>query len=216
MTTDRIPSGFRDRDEAGRFLAEHLVDYAGRDDVTVLALPRGGVPVAVPVARRLGAPLDVFLVRKLGVPGRPELAAGAIADGGATVFNPDVIAAARISQADLDAVAETERRELDRRSAAYRAGRPQLEVAGRTVIVVDDGVATGATMKVAVRALRDLGAARIVVAVPVGPPEVHRRFGEADEVVCPLTPTYFPGVGGAYRDFRQLSDDDVRRALGGR
>ncbi|MFT4125608.1 MAG: phosphoribosyltransferase family protein [Gordonia sp. (in: high G+C Gram-positive bacteria)] len=206
---------FADRADAGRLLARRLGRYRGRDDVVVLGLPRGGVPVAAPIAASLPALLDVFVVRKLGVPRQPELAAGAIA-GGVIVTNDDVIAAAGMTRADLDAVIGRERRELARREIAYRQGCPPLPVAGRTVIVVDDGVATGATMRVALRALRSQGVARLVVAVPVGPVGVAEQLTPADEVICLATPRRFRGVGGAYHDFAQCTDDEVRAALGGR
>ena len=205
---------FRDRTDAGRRLAAKLADYAGRDDVIVLALPRGGVPVGAEVANALGAPLDVFLVRKLGAPGREELAMGAIASGGVRVLNPDVVDQLQIPTKWIDVVAAREGEELARREAAYRDGRPAPDVRGKTVILVDDGLATGASMKAAVAALRDLGPARVVVAVPVGAPETCQELGAlADEVVCAVTPDPFYAVGSWYADFEQTTDEEVRELL---
>jgi len=205
---------FRDRTDAGRRLAAKLKQYAGRDDVIVLALPRGGVPVGAEVADALGAPLDVFLVRKLGVPGREELAMGAIASGGVHVLNPDVVDELRIPQNLIDAVAAEEGEELARREEVYRDGRPAPAVRGRTAILVDDGLATGASMKAAVAALRRLGPAKIVVAVPVGAAETCRELGQlADEVVCVESPDPFWAVGSWYVDFDQTTDDEVRELL---
>jgi putative phosphoribosyl transferase len=205
---------FRDRTDAGRRLAGELTQYAGRDDVIVLALPRGGVPVGAEVARALGAPLDVFLVRKLGVPGHEELAMGAIASGGVRVLNRDVLDQLRIPPQRVDAVAAQELEELARREAAYRDGRPAPDVRGKTVILVDDGLATGASMKAAVAALRGLGPARVVVAVPVGAAETCAELAPmADEVVCTATPDPFYAVGSWYADFDQTTDDEVRALL---
>src|SRR5947209_347171 len=205
---------FANRTEAGRLLAEKLVQYAGRDDVIVLGLPRGGVPVAYEVAKRLGAPLDVFIVRKLGVPGFEELAAGAIASGGVRVFNEDVMRAIPHAEEAIEAVTAKETAELERREHIYREGRPAPELRDRTVILVDDGLATGATMRAAVKALRQRGAAKIVVAVPVGPPDTCREFeDEADEVVCASAPEFFQAVGQYYEDFSQTSDEEVRELL---
>jgi predicted phosphoribosyltransferase len=205
---------FRDRTEAGQLLAGKLGRYANRNDVVVLALPRGGVPVGLEVARRLGAALDVFVVRKLGVPGHEELAMGAIATGGVRVLNQDVIAQLGISDEVIDAVAAEEKRELERRQQAYRNHRRPPEVAGRVVILVDDGVATGSTMEAAVLALRQLKPARIVVAVPTAPPSsVEALRGFADEVVAVMTPDLFYGVGQWYADFAQTSDAEVRDLL---
>ena len=205
---------FRDRDDAGRRLAAHLAGYAGRDDVIVLALPRGGVPVAYPVAHALRAPLDVFLVRKLGVPGHEELAMGAIASGGTRVLNEEVVRALGIPEETIDRVASAERAELARRERAYRGDRPALDVRGRTVIVIDDGLATGASMRAAVQALRRADAARLVVAVPLGAPETCAAFrDEADEVVCAIMPEPFHAVGLWYDDFSQTTDDEVREIL---
>ena len=205
---------FPNRTEAGRLLAEKLVKYAGRDDVIVLGLPRGGVPVAFEVAQRLGAPLDVFIVRKLGVPGFEELAAGAIASGGVRVLNEDVTRAIPHADEMIEAVTVRETAELERREQIYREGRPPPELRGRIVILVDDGLATGATMRAAVKALRQGGAAKIVVAVPVGPPDTCREIQEeADETICLSTPVFFQAVGQYYEDFSQTSDDDVRELL---
>lgn len=205
---------FHDRREAGRVLAARLMHYAGRPDVLVLALPRGGVPVAFEVARALRAPLDVFLVRKLGVPGHEELAMGAIASGGVRVLNEEVVNVLRISAEDLDAVAAEEQRELERREQAYRDGRPAPDVRGRVVVLIDDGLATGSTMRAAVAALRRRGPARIVVAVPVGAPETCAEFqDEADEAVCARTPEPFYAVGLWYEDFAQTTDAEVHELL---
>lgn len=206
---------YRDRRDAGRVLADRLAEYAGRPDVVVLALPRGGVPVAYEVARALGAPLDVFLVRKLGVPGHEELAMGAIASGGVVLLNPDVVEKLRIPREDIERVAEEESRELGRRERAYRDGRPAPEVRDRTVILIDDGLATGASMRAAVAALRRLGPAKIVVAVPIAAPSTCEEFHhEVDEVVCARTPEPFYAVGLWYHDFSQTTDDEVRELLG--
>jgi predicted phosphoribosyltransferase/dienelactone hydrolase len=205
---------FRDRQEAGHALAALLLDYAGRDDVIVLGLPRGGVPVAFEVARALGAPLDVFLVRKLGAPGHEELAMGAIASGGVVVMNDEVVRAMNVKADDiLDAIAG-ERRELARREQVYRDGRPPADVRGKTVILIDDGLATGSTMRAAVTALRRQGPARIVVAVPIGASstcaELHKV---ADECICAFTPEPFRAVGLWYEDFSQTEDDEVAELL---
>ena len=206
---------FRDRTDAGRRLAEELSGYAGRQDVIVLALPRGGVPVAYEVARVLGAPLDIFLVRKLGVPGQEELAMGAIATGGVRVVNESVVGHLRIPGEVIDAVASQEQRELERRERAFRDGRPAPYVRGLTAILVDDGLATGSTMRAAAAALRKQGPARIVVAVPVSAPETCDELrSEVDEVVCVVTPRPFNGVGMWYDDFSQTTDEEVRDLLG--
>lgn len=202
--------GFRDRADAGRTLAAELTHLAGRDDVVVLGLPRGGVPVAFEVARALGAPLDVFLARKLGVPGQPELAMGAIASGGVRVLHQAVIDALAIAPEAIEEVAVREAEELARREQAYRPGRPPLDVAGRTVVVVDDGLATGATMRAAVTALRAQRAGRIVVAVPVGPRETCEEMArQADEVVCSRMPRSFQAVGQWYDDFSATTDEEI-------
>lgn len=207
---------FRDRSDAGRRLAPLLAHYAGRADLLVLALPRGGVPVGYEVARALGAPLDVFLVRKLGVPGHEELAMGALASGGVRVLNVDVVRELHLDAAALERVAHAEALELRRREQAYRGERPAPAVAGRCVILVDDGLATGSTMRAAARALRQLRPARLVVAVPVAAAETCRAMRrEADEVVCALTPEPFFAVGLWYDDFTQTSDDEVRELLAG-
>src|SRR2546428_3487978 len=205
---------FPNRTEAGRLLAEKLVEYAGHDDVIVLGLPRGGVPVAFEVAQRLGAPLDVFIVRKLGVPGFEELAAGAIASGGVRVLNEDVVRAIPHAEEAIEAVTTRETAELERREQEYRDGRPAPELRDRVVILIDDGLATGATMRAAVKALRQNGAAKIVVAVPIGPPDTCREIEqEADETICLSTPPFFQAVGQYYEDFSQTSDADVRELL---
>ncbi len=206
---------YRDRAEAGRVLAGRLTDYAGREDVLVLALPRGGVPVAFEVARALEAPLDVFLVRKLGVPGREELAMGAIATAGVRLINQEVVRHLRIPDRVIDQVAAVERAELERREREYRGDRPPPEVAGRTLILVDDGLATGASMRAAVVALRRRHPARIVVAVPIASPVTCEEFGDlVEEVVCAQTPEPFLAVGHWYEDFSQTSDAEVRELLG--
>ena len=206
--------GFPDRAEAGRQLAEKLEKYAGLDDVIELGLPRGGVPVAYEVAKRLRAPLDVFIVRKLGVPGFEELAAGAIASGGVRVLNEDVMRAIPYADVAIQAVTAKETVELQRREQIYREGRPAPDLRGNVVMLVDDGLATGATMRAAVKALRQSGAAKIVVAVPVGPPDTCREIAqEADETICLSTPEFFQAVGQYYEDFSQTSDDDVRKLL---
>jgi predicted phosphoribosyltransferase len=205
---------FRDRHEAGRALAERLRSYAGRDDVIVLALPRGGVPVAVEVASALGAPLDVFLVRKLGVPGHEELAFGAIASGGLLVLDRDLIQQVGLSSAMIEQVIAREAAELERRERTYRGDRPPPDIRGRTVILVDDGLATGSTMTAAAAAVAQQEPARVIVAVPVAAAdtcETLRR--DADEVVCLMTPSPFQAVGTWYDDFRPVADDDVRRLL---
>ena len=205
---------FRDRTDAGRRLAARMTEYAGRSDVLVLALPRGGVPVAFEVARALRAPLDVFLVRKLGVPGQEELAMGAIASGGVRVVNEDVVRHLGIPPEVIDAVAAREQGELERRERAYRDDRPAPDVRGRTVILVDDGLATGSTMRAAALALRQQGPARVVVAVPVASREACEEFrGEVDDIVCAATPEPFMGVGRWYEDFSQTTDEEVRELL---
>ena len=210
-----MPTRFGDRREAGRLLAAKLAaTYANRPDVLVLALPRGGVPVAYEVARTLRAPLDVFLVRKLGVPGHEELAMGAIASGGVRVLNHDIVGALRIPDELIDAVTTREQAELARRERLYRGDRPPPDVRGRTVVLVDDGLATGATMLAAVQALRQQHPARVVVAVPVAPPETCEQLRtEVDEVVCAFTPEPFRAVGLWYEDFTPTTDAEVRDLL---
>jgi predicted phosphoribosyltransferase len=195
-------------------LARQLRQFANRDDVVVLALPRGGVPVAYEVAKMLGAPMDVVVVRKLGVPGHPELAMGAIASGGVRVMNDDAVIGDGPAAAAIEEVTRAERLELERRERAYRDGRPAMPIAGRTAILVDDGLATGSTMRAAVLAVRRLRPARVVVAVPVGAWEACEALRAiADDVVCPLTPQAFSAVGFWYSDFSQTTDDEVRRLL---
>jgi predicted phosphoribosyltransferase len=205
---------FRDRYDAGRQLARELAAYADRRDVLVLALPRGGVPVAYEVARTLHAPLDVFLVRKLGLPGHEELAMGAIASGGVRVLNEELVHVLDIPPDVIDEVAEEEGRELQRREQAYRDDRPPLNVRGRIVILIDDGLATGSTMRAAVAALRRQGPARIIIAVPVAAASTCRDLQkEVDEVVCAHTPEPFRAVGIWYDDFSQTSDEEVHALL---
>jgi predicted phosphoribosyltransferase len=205
---------FPNRIEAGRLLAEKLEKYADRNDVIVLGLPRGGVPVANEVATRLRAPLDVFIVRKLGVPGFEELAAGAIASGGVRVLNEDVMRAIPHADQAIEAVTTRETTELQRREQTYREGRPAPDLRDRIAILVDDGLATGATMRAAVKALRQRGVAKIVVAVPVGPPDTcHEIEEQADETVCLSMPEFFQAVGQYYEDFSQTTDEDVRELL---
>jgi putative phosphoribosyl transferase len=210
MSTGR----FTNRTEAGRQLADDLKEYAGREDALVLALPRGGVPVAFEVARALGLPMDLFLVRKLGVPGHEELAMGAIASGGVRVLNEEVVRMFSPPEDTIARVAAQEQEELERRERAYRGGRRDLRLEGRTVILVDDGLATGSTMRAAAQAVRAQDPARIVVAVPVAAAETCDEFrGEVDEVVCTLTPEPFRAVGIWYDDFAQTTDEEVRDLL---
>jgi putative phosphoribosyl transferase len=205
---------FRDRREAGRRLAQDLRAYAGRDDVVVLALPRGGVPVGFEVARALSAPLDVFLVRKLGLPSHPELAMGAIASGGVRVINEQIVRMMRIPEDTIARVAADEQRELERRELSYRGNRPEPELEGKTAILVDDGLATGSTMRAAAAALKAHGPARVVVAVPVAAAETCVEFrDEVDEVVCTMTPEPFQAVGLWYDDFSQTPDEEVHLLL---
>lgn len=210
-----ITKFFKNRTEAGRFLAQKLAKYANDPNVMVLALPRGGVPVACEVAQALKAPLDIFVVRKLGVPGHDELAMGAIATGGIRILNPRVVDYLDIPNDIIDLVAAREERELQRRERLYRGTRPAVDVSGRTVIIVDDGMATGSTMRAAVRALRQQEPEKIVVAVPVGARETCESFAkEVDTMcVCAITPEPFDGVGLWYRDFEQTSDEEVRQLL---
>ena len=210
----RTLSAFRDRTDAGQHLAGALGAYANRDDVLVLALPRGGVPVATEVAKRLNAPLDVFVVRKLGLPDRPELAMGAIASGGVRVLNRDVVDSLAIPDWAIEQVTRQEEEELQRRERQYRGNRSPLEVRGKTVILVDDGLATGSSMRAAAAALRQAGAARIVVAVPVASRATCDQLREeGNDVVCATTPEPFFAVGQWYKDFDQTSDEEVRDLL---
>jgi putative phosphoribosyl transferase len=205
---------FRDRAEAGRALAALLSEYAGRDDVVVLALPRGGVPVGYEVAKALEAPLDVFVVRKLGVPGHEELAMGAIATGGVVVLDERLVRTLGLTGHDVEGAIEREWRELRRREAAYRGDRPPPDLQGKTAILVDDGLATGATMQAAAQAVRRLGPDRVVVAVPVAAEETCDAFrDDVDEIVCAVTPSPFHAVGLWYDDFSQTGDEEVRELL---
>lgn len=205
---------FANRREAGVELASNLRKYADRNDVVVLALPRGGVPVAFEVAEALNAPLDVFLVRKLGLPGHPELAMGAIASGGIRVLNDDVVNWYGVPDRAIEAVARDEQAELERREREYRQGRPLVDLRGKTVILVDDGLATGSTMKAAVQAVRRLSPAQVIVAVPVGSPSSCGELSDiADETVCARTPEPFSAVGQWYYDFAQTTDEEVGQLL---
>lgn len=205
---------FEDRRTAGEELAHKLSAYADREDVVVLGLPRGGVPVAFEVAKALKAPLDVFVVRKLGLPGNPELAMGAIASGGVRVMNEDVVHMTDVSDEAIENVAEKEQEQLEEREEIYRGARPGIDLAGKTVLLIDDGLATGATMRAAVTALREHNPEKIVVAVPTAPPETCSEFEDVvDEMICLTTPRTFMGVGGAYRDFSQTTNEEVRTLL---
>jgi putative phosphoribosyl transferase len=203
---------YRDRIDAGRKLAKRLAGMPLTDPV-VLGLPRGGVPVAAQVAARLGAPLDVIVVRKLGVPSQPELAMGAIGEGGVRVLDERIMSAAHVDWARLADVEAEERAVLEDRVERLRHGRARVELGGRTAVIVDDGIATGATARVAALVARALGARRVIVAVPVGPPDIDERMPEVDEVVCLLRPWSFRAVGGSYDDFAPTSDDEVVRLL---
>jgi predicted phosphoribosyltransferase len=205
---------FKDRREAGRALARLLAPYGTRDDVIVLALPRGGVPVAYEIAEALDAPLDVFMVRKLGVPGQEEVAMGAIASGGIRVLSPGLLSQLRVPAHELERVTLEEQRELERRERSYRGDRPALDVRNRTVILVDDGIATGSSMRAAVAAVRQLGPRQIIIAVPVAPPQTARQLRAiADEVICAAEPDPFLSVGRFYEEFEQTSDEEVRQLL---
>jgi putative phosphoribosyl transferase len=207
--------GFRDRIEAGRLLAANLAEYGDREDVLVLGLPRGGVPVAFEVARALAAPLDLLMVRKLGVPGHEELALGAIASGGVRVLNTSLVRELALPENWIESISARERRALERRERDYRGDRPQPELAGRVVILVDDGLATGATMLAAIRSTRAQHAARVVVAVPVAPRETcDALLRDADAVACLITPANFRAVSAWYDDFSATTDAEVRRLLG--
>ena len=209
-----MPLPFQDRREAGRLLASKLSGFKNRSDVLVLALPRGGVPVGFEVAVALDAPLDVFLVRKLGVPRHEELAFGAIATGGVRVLNQDIVHSLRMSQDQIEAVATREQAELERRERTYRGDRPAPDPAGRTVILVDDGLATGATMLAAARALRQENPKAVIVGVPVASPQACGEFRpEVDEIVCAVTPAPFYAVGVWYQDFTQTTDEEAHQLL---
>ena len=208
------PRPFPNRKQAGRALAERLKSYANRSNVVVLALPRGGLPVGAEVAAALRAPLDVFVVRKLGTPGQPELAMGAIASGGVRVLNDEVVQGLNVTSDTIDRIAEVEQQELERRERLYRAGRPFPSIADQVVILVDDGLATGSTMRAAVKAIRELRPSKVVVAVPAGAAETCEEFRhEADEVVCVIAPEAFRAVGAWYEEFPQIGDDEVRDVL---
>ena len=205
---------YQDRTEAGRLLAERLAKYKNRPDVVILALPRGGVPVAYEVAQALNAPLDVFVVRKLGVPGQEELAMGAIASGGVRVLNEDVVQMLRIPEEVIEATAMIETEELERRERLYRGDRPGLDAQGRVAILIDDGLATGSTMRAAAVALRRLQPSRVVIAVPVAAGSTCDELSnEVDEVICAETPEPFYAISLWYRDFTQTTDDEVRELL---
>lgn len=205
---------YADRSEAGRALAEHLRDYENRDDVVVYGLPRGGVPVAFEVAEALDAPLDVLIVRKLGVPGQPELAMGAVASNGVRFFDDELVRRLGVGKADIDRIAREQREEVRARERRFRSGTDVPDAKGATAIVVDDGIATGSTMKASVQALRQMSPSRVIVAVPVASPSACAEMEKiADEVICLSTPQPFSAVGAWYQDFTQTRDEDVRRLL---
>lgn len=205
---------FKNREDAGRKLANKLLKYTHRNDVIILALPRGGVPVAYEVAKKLKVPMDVFLVRKLGVPGQEELAMGAIASGGVEVLNKDIVQSIGISRNTIDKVAEKEHKELERREKYYRGDRPKPEIKGKHVMLIDDGLATGASMRSAVRAVRSWNPAEVIVAVPTSAPDTCELFEyEADKIICLSTPEPFYGVGAWYEDFSQTTDEEVSDLL---
>lgn len=209
-----VSSRFRDRADAGKRLAEKLAPRLDPKSTVVLALPRGGVPVAHEISTKLGIPLDILLVRKLGVPWQPELAFGAVSSGDVTVVNEDVVDTLRLTSEEVQEVVERELDELARRERVYRGNRPPLAVAGKTVVIVDDGIATGSTVRAALSTLERQGAAHTIVACPVAPPEtVERLFGEADDVVCLKTPPDLVAIGLWYDDFTPVSDEDVLRLL---
>lgn len=213
MSSD-TPRRFRDREHAGRILGERLKAYANRSDVVVLALPRGGVPVAAEVGAALRAPVDVFVVRKLGTPGQPELAMGAIASGGVRVLNDEVVRLLHLTEDTIDRVAREEQRELERRERLYRGGRPFPALADQVVILIDDGLATGSTMRAAVEAVRQHRPAKVVVAVPAAAAETCADLKvEVDEIVCAVTPQPFYAVGLWYENFEQTTDEEVRDLL---
>ncbi|HVE44786.1 MAG TPA: phosphoribosyltransferase [Gammaproteobacteria bacterium] len=205
---------YQDRAEAGKILADALVAYQGRSDVIVLALARGGVPVGYEIAKALSVPLDVYIVRKLGVPGHEELAMGAVASGGITVFNESIVRDLHLSEQTMHAVIEAELKELKRREIRYRAGRPFPRLANKCIILVDDGIATGATIKVAIKALRQQKPSSIIVAVPVAPPEICKALEiQVEGLICPLQPSLFNAVGTWYQHFSQTEDEEVVRCL---
>ncbi len=205
---------FRDRSEVGKLLAQQLQHFFAKKNTIVLALPRGGVPVGYEIAQALNLPLDIFLVRKLGVPGHEELAFGAIAMGDVIVFNDAIVNELDVDQSIINTVIERERRVLNERNAKYRDDRPYPDLKAKNIILVDDGIATGATMRAAITALRQRGSARIIVAVPVAPPEVYSQFNNlADEIVCLATPEFFVAIGSWYMNFPQTSDEEVRQLL---
>ncbi len=205
---------FENRQEAGRRLASNLAKFKNRDDVIVLGVPRGGVPIAFEVATRLNLPLDVFVLRKLGVPGQEELAFGAIGSGGVRVLNPDILQHCGISDLDIAAVTKLERQELERRERLYRGSRPLLDMRGKTVILIDDGIATGSSILAAVRAIKQMSPAAIVIATPVAPERTCNRLRhEVDELICLEMPEPFYGVGQFYEDFSQVSDEEVNELL---
>ena len=210
----QVRERFRDRREAGRLLAERLDTYAGRNDTLVLGLPRGGVPVAYEVATALRLPLDVFVVRKLGTPWHEELAMGALASGGVRVINQDLVRQLNVPASEVELITRREKRELERMEVLFRGNRPFPDVTGKTVLLIDDGLATGATMQVAVAALRQKGAQRVVVGVPVASPDTCDSFRDiADDIVCVYTPEPFYAVGHWYEDFGQTSDEEVHELL---
>ncbi len=205
---------FKDREEAGRKLAQELSDYQAKDNVIVLGLPRGGVPIAYKVAQFLNVPLDVFLVRKLGLPGQPELAMGAIASGDVKVMNNSVLRRSGIAKNRIEKVVQGEKEELERREKAYRGTRPNIKLENKIVILVDDGLATGASMRAAIRALKESNPQKIIMAIPTAPEDTFRDLkSSVDEAVCLTTPSPFWGVGGSYQNFSQISNQEVRRYL---